>query len=250
MPYEATCPKGHRFQVVETNFGQRLSCPTCGEAFVVPDLSGRSQPSGAAGRPTVKIGMDPRRWINPDFVSGLSRSPLLKGRPLVAVGLVLVLLARGCDTLGKRATDRAAAKATVARDQFNDEWQKARLDLEAKIATIEEKSEPKAEDQKMLTDLKTQLAELPGRQAKAQRNSEAGTWRALDIKTRSTKANDQINGYWREMFFVFASMILAVGLLMVSWTADGAERWVSLIMLAIITVSIFIGGAAWIPMGR
>ena len=247
MPYEATCPKGHRFPVTEANFGQPVSCPTCGESFVVPDL--RSQPS-ATGPTAAKTGMEPRHWLGPDFACGLSGCPVLRGRPLVAIGLVLVLLARGCDTLGKRSVDRAVAKATAARDQFNDEWQKARLELEDKIATLAEKSEPKAEDQKTLSELRTQLNDLPSQEAKARRKFEAGTWRELDIKARTAKANDQINGYWREMFFVLASMVLAIGLLMVSWTAEGAERWVSLIMLAIITFSLYIGGTAWIPLGR
>ena len=58
--------------------------------------------------------------------------------------------------------------------------------------------------------------------------------------------NNRINGYWREIFFVFATVILAVGLLAVSWVAEGTERMVCLIMLAILTFSIYIGGAAWI----
>ena len=49
---------------------------------------------------------------------------------------------------------------------------------------------------------------------------------------------------------IFASIVLASGLLVVGWNADGAERWISLVMLAIITFSVYIGGLAWGPWGH
>ena len=58
--------------------------------------------------------------------------------------------------------------------------------------------------------------------------------------------NHKINGYWREFFFVFAAIVLSLGLLVVSWGAEGAERWITLMMLAIITSNLFVGGLAWV----
>ena len=48
------------------------------------------------------------------------------------------------------------------------------------------------------------------------------------------------------MLFVFGTIVLSFGLLIVSWTAQGAERWICLIMLAIITFSLYVGGIAWV----
>jgi uncharacterized membrane protein len=72
----------------------------------------------------------------------------------------------------------------------------------------------------------------------------------LDIAARTAKTDHTINGYWRELFFVFAAIVLALGLMVVSWGAEGAERWVTLMMLAIITFSLFIGGLAWTAIPR
>ena len=249
MTYEITCPQGHRLQVTEAHIGQSVNCPTCNESFTVPDLGGRGQPVMPAP-PDTKTGMDPKRWTVPDAASKLSRWSLVSGRPMVAVGLVLVLLARGCDGIGKRGLERADMKVKAAKEEFDDGWQTTRLDLERQVAVIEESKEPKAEEQKKLADLKSQLSDLDTRQAKARKAKESGDWRAMELNARTAKANYQINGYWREMFFVFASIVLSVGLLTVSWTAQGAERWVSLIMLAIITFSIYVGGTAWFPVGR
>ena len=37
MPFETTCPKGHRLQVSDSHLGQRIQCPACNESFVVND---------------------------------------------------------------------------------------------------------------------------------------------------------------------------------------------------------------------
>jgi len=62
--------------------------------------------------------------------------------------------------------------------------------------------------------------------------------------------DQKINGYGRELFFVFAATVLSLGLLIVSWGAEEAERWVTLMMLAIITFSLFVDGLAWITIPR
>lgn len=247
MSYECTCPKGHRLQVADAHVGERVSCPTCGESFVVPSASGKGQGSGGVPSPA-KNGSEGRGW-KPAIENGArwSFASLVAGRPMVAIGLMLVLFARGCDAVGRRGVERAEMKARAARDLFDEEWQGRRISLEDDIATLEEKKDPKA-DQKRVAELKTQLGEMPGRQAKERRSLESKEWRALDISARQAKVSHQINGYWREMFFVFATIVLATGLLVVSWSAEGAERWITLIMLAIVTVSVYIGGVAWIPL--
>jgi hypothetical protein len=251
MPYEATCPKGHRLQVTEGHFGQRVNCPTCGEAFVVPELGKAAASSTPPSQSAGKAGLDTRRWKpSLEMVSGLSQGGLWAGRPLVAVGLVLVLLVRGCDGVGQRGVQRAEGKVQAARDELADSYQTKRLQLEEKISERQDNSDPKAEDDPKLTDLKTQLADLAAREAKDRKKCERGAWRGLEINARTAKTNQQINAYWREIFFVFASILLAIGLLLVSWTAQGAERWLALGMLAILTASVFIGGAAWVPLPR
>ena len=92
------------------------------------------------------------------------------------------------------------------------------------------------------------LTELPAIQEREKKKAEAGPWRTLESNARSAMTSYQIDGYWRQIFFVFASIVLASGLLVVGWSAEGAERWISLVMLAIITFSVYIGGLAWMPM--
>ncbi len=237
MPYETTCPKGHRLQVSDAHLGQRIQCPACNESFIVPD---GSKPEAAA-----KAG-SAGTW-KPSFnvVSELNRLSLWLGRPMVAVGLILVLLSKGCDTVGKRGVDRAEAFVQKATDQFNDDWKLQQIELQNQIDDLKGRGDLKGDDQKKVDDLNRRLGELTAREAKERKVKESGEWRTLDVSARAGKTSYKINGYWRELFFVFASVVLSLGLLIVSWGAEGAERWVTLMMLVIITFSLFIGGAAW-----
>lgn len=52
--------------------------------------------------------------------------------------------------------------------------------------------------------------------------------------------------YWYQIYFILGSFFLMVGLLALAFTAQGAEKWVAYIMIAIITFSIYVGGFAWV----
>jgi hypothetical protein len=245
MPYEVTCPKGHRLQVTESHFGERVSCPTCGEAFVVPNL-GKAQAANFPPLPGSKPSAESRPWKAPfAAVSDFKRLPVWTGRPLVAVGLILVLFSRGCDVISQRNIARTAEKMASAVADFKETWEGKQLDIERAIKLERDKNEP---DQKKLESLDNDLKETRKKKDKAEEENQTRAWRSLKIGAREADSAYRINGYWRELFFVFSTITLAMGLLVVSWTAEGAERWVTLIMLAIITFSVFIGGIAWIPM--
>ncbi len=242
MPYETTCPKGHRLQVSDAHLGQRIQCPACNEFFVVPNGSRPQTPAPPAGPP---------RWnLSSDLAADLSRFSLLAGRPMVAIGLVLVLLSKGCDSISQRGVERADAVARRATEQFDEDVKGKELALQREIDDITARGEIKAEDRSKIDELKKRKSELAAATAKDRQARQAGEWRELESAARTAAMNHKINGYWREVFFVFAAIVLSLGLLIVSWGADGAERWITLMMLAIITFSVFVGGLAWTAIPR
>ncbi len=242
MPYETTCPKGHRLQVSDAHLGQRIQCPACNESFVVPDTGRPLSPA-----PPSRLG----GWkISSDLASDLNRFSLLAGRPMVAIGLVLVLLSKGCDAIGQRGVDRADAMKVRAVEKFDDGVKTRELDIQREIDEIAARGEVKPDDQKKIDDLNKRKADLAASAAKDRKARETGEWRELEIAAHTAITDHKINGYWRELFFVFAAIVLSLGLLVVSWGAEGAERWATLMMLAIITFSLFIGGLAWTAIPR
>ncbi len=239
MPYETTCPKGHRLQVSDAHLGQRIQCPACNESFIVPDGSRPQSPLPPSR---------PQRWkVAPDLASDLGRLSLLAGRPMVAIGLVLVLLSKGCDSISLRGVERAEAISQKAVAQFDDDLKAKELAIQREIDDINARGEVKSDEQKKIDELHKRGTDLAASSAKERKAKETSEWRELDIAARTAKTYHKINGYWRELFFVFAAIVLSLGLLVVSWGADGAERWITLMMLAIITFSLFVGGLAWTP---
>ena len=242
MPYETTCPKGHRLQVSDSHLGQKIQCPACNESFVVPD--GSRMPVPSPGR---------SRWkVSADRASDLARMARWTGRPMVAVGLLLVMLTKGCDAINMHNVPRAAVVAQTAVEQFEDDLQFKKQAIQNEIKGITGRDDGrtddlKADDKIKVDDLRKELANFDTQAAKDRGGTESGEWHDLKVAARNAKRTFTINSYWHELFFVFAAIVLLFGLLIVSWGTEGPERWVSLIMLAIITYSLFVSGLAWLP---
>ena len=173
MPFETTCPKGHRLQVSDAHLGQRIQCPACSEWFVVPDGSRAVSPPPPSR---------PQRWnISLGLGSDFGRFSLLAGRPMVAVGLVLVLLSKGCDAIGRRSVERADAMAQKAVEQFNDDVKAKELALQRESDEITSRGEAKPDDQKKLDDLHKRRTDLTASVAKDRTAKQNGEWRDLEI---------------------------------------------------------------------
>jgi len=282
MAHETVCPKGHRVQIAEEHFGRQVRCPTCNESFIAPNL-GEMASHGAPPVGASQGGSGARAWSLRGV--GTNRFSLAAGRPMLAVGLVLVLISRGCDTIGRRNVNAALAEKERAKLIFDNRLETERVEMQKKIDEIDDivedhrseevrrTREIAAEDdsarrtdlQKQLSDLQEawkeeeekdqkkreeltgELQKLADKHQRETRDFENEEYRELENAAEEVQATNQIRGYWRQVFFVFSSIILALGLLVVSWTADGAERWICLIMLAIITLSIYVGGVPWLP---
>ena len=63
---------------------------------------------------------------------------------------------------------------------------------------------------------------------------------------RNAEGNNTLWAFWRETAFVLGTVLLAVGLVAVGFSRTGPERWVCLVMLAIIVFSLYVGGIAWL----
>ena len=236
MPYETTCPKGHRLQVSDSHLGQRIQCPACNESFVVPDGS-RPPVAGPAGQARSAGTSRPTR------TSDLGRFSLLAGRPMVAVGLVLVLLSKGCDSISLHGVERAEAMAKKAVEQFDDDAKSKELDIQRQIDEIAARGEIKPDDQKKIDDLKKR-GSRPGRFLRQRSQGQRGgrvagignrrprgrppTTRSTAIGANCSSSSPRSCSRWDSWSSVGAR--------------EGAERWVTLMMLAIITFSLFVGG--------
>jgi hypothetical protein len=161
-------------------------------------------------------------------------------------GLMLVLLAKGCDSMASRYAARARAKAVQAPLDFQYNYDTQRLRLENERDEINEQKQITESDRARLDKIDTELDELKTEMEKDRRYYTRTSWRKLQYYADSAEASARMWGYWREVLFVFGSLVLSAGLLVVGLTGDAPQRWLALAMLAIIVFSLFIGGYAWV----
>ena len=65
------------------------------------------------------------------------------------------------------------------------------------------------------------------------------------IAAEDAGTNNRAWGYWRQIGFLFGTMTLAVGLLFVTPTTEGPERWICLVMLTVILYSVYASNSVW-----
>jgi hypothetical protein len=168
------------------------------------------------------------------------------GQPLMLVGLVLVLLAKGCDSVGNRYVQQLEAKLQLRQNEFQDKCDADRRKIQRQIEALREAGTDTEGEQAELSGLNEQLRVLEDQIENDREKLTVGEWQDLKKKGRDASAGTKVWGYYREAIFVFGTILLTIGLLAVGFTGEGAQRWICLIMLAIITFSLYVGGVAWI----
>ena len=168
------------------------------------------------------------------------------GQVLLVAGFLMVIGFKGCDAVSQRYAERVKAQSTLATREFNYEYEQRQARLELERDEINAKSELSEYDQSRLESIDESLVELQENRDKEQSRLRRTTWQRLQHAADTADANRQ---QWALMFtmgFVFGTMLLTVGLLIVGLTGEGAKGWICLGILGIIAFSLYVGGAAWI----
>lgn len=162
------------------------------------------------------------------------------GQPLLLIGFVLVLLSRGCDAVATHYAERVKAKALLTPSRFQDEWEQQKSLLDKQRQQLESRKNAGPADARQAEALNKEIEKLDERKKAEQAELRDGAWRALTIAARDANANNQVWSFWRESVFWLGTTIFALGLLVVGFTGDGPERWLCLVMLAIIVYALYV----------
>ena len=165
------------------------------------------------------------------------------GQILLLAGLIIMLLARGWDTVG----DRNAAASNLRVQEEMNEWQgdyeEEINDLRQEERELEQQENFDEDDQDRLAEIRREIRSVQRRQS-AEQESERARWTEMQRDARETQAENQLAKPWREGLFVFGTTLFALGLLGVGFTTEGPARWFCLVLLAIILFSMFFGSGA------
>lgn len=194
-----------------------------------------------------------RSWRGQLDPRSISRTPLNQvaqyGQVLLLLGLVLVVLSKGCDSIGNRYVSRLNSQYELVVNQFEDIYTEKQNQVKAEVAQLQQQigdEAPTPEQREKQIDLVDKSKEIEKQRSKAFAENQSTKWARLKIKSRDSAANNNMWGFWRECLFALGTLVLTVGLLTVGFNGQGADRWICLIMLAIVTFSIYVGGIAWV----
>lgn len=214
-------------------------------------------PSTVPRVPMAPTGVSPVRTSQPQMQPQLQRPAELgfaaaavkylrpAGVGLACVGLLLVLGARGCDLLARRYVARVTALATVEEQAFQQEWDKERRQFEADIEALRTKPNKTPGDDLRRQQYEDSLQQLNERKRKEQEELRNGRWADLQSAAATAGKDDDAWSFWRGLVFVFGTAVLLPGLLILAFTGSPPERWMSLVILAVIVFSLFVGGTPW-----
>lgn len=172
-------------------------------------------------------------WLNFDILA--YAKPV--AWPVLLVGLLLIIGSRGCSNLASLNVKRANAKLNLAVTEFQAEKNEALDDIRDRLQD--------AEDREVRDSLQEDLRKAQDKWEDDEKKREKDEWKELRRSANRAAADANMARYWHEMVFVLGTVLLMGGLVVVGATGVGAERWIALIMIAIITFSIFVVGWAW-----
>ena len=106
------------------------------------------------------------------------------GQPLLVMGLFLIVLTRGCDSMGQRHVARTLAQAKLAESDFQDEWDRQKAPIEQELNDLRARSDPSPADRSRLDSLTDQLRSLNDQKQAESNRLRAGPWRELNTAAR------------------------------------------------------------------
>ncbi len=220
-----SCPNGHQLNLRDEVIGKTIRCPSCAATFVAQSLDISVDPQDSVVAP-----LRSRRRASGGAKGMATALNNFVGRPLMYVGLLLVILGKGCDGLDARGVARTEALLVRAKYYFNTSFEK-KIDQ-----AIEEDDNERAENLRKLRD-------------KERKKLEKGEWKDLQESMAVASINYPIAAYWHKWLDLAGTVLLLCGLILVAILAQSSERWIAYIMIGIITFSIYVIGAGWIDVG-
>lgn len=262
MPIETVCPNGHRLQVLPEQIGAKVRCPTCQTVFVASPKRAETSPADTAsakpagdfrdeiprpasdsavtGRPVSSPGAE--AWAS--MLAGRNRV-LFGAQAVLGLGLLLVLSARGCDALTARSVVAQQSELKLAESRFDDTWEVKKQTLDDQLQDLMAKDNLTAGDRTEMESIRQKQKKLTEDMAKQRKENMRTTWHTLQINARDAEADAQSADYWHQWTFLIGTILLAFGLLVVGFNGVGAERWICLVILAILMFSVYVGGTVW-----
>lgn len=189
------------------------------------------------------------RWRERLTGRSLAGNPLAQivgfGQLFVLVGLVLVIAAKGCDEVGQHYITSSQATYLLAKNKLREEDNEDLHQLTKQNNRLEEKGLKQAlsdDEEEQQQSNREKMREISQKQEHQIEENDLRKWERIRIRAKDAPARYYWWAFWFESVFTLGTLILATGLLITGFSSKGPVRWMCLVLLAIVTFSIFIGG--------
>ncbi len=198
--------------------------------------SDKQKRGGSRRRETLRLG----RW-RPSQPTEVFKHLAFLGQPLLLVGLLVVIGARGCESAAMRYAERMASRVDVVEARSEAQWQRELAMAELRRRDLEAIEQPSSAEQKLLRDATAELQQLEEQREADLERRRSGEWNELTNAAREARAGVVIWNYWRTSIFWVGTLVLVAGALIVGFTGTGPERWMSLALIASILFGLYSG---------
>lgn len=158
-------------------------------------------------------------------------------KAFVALGLLLVFGVRGCETLSERYAARLVAKAEILPAQFDADWEARKQAIAVRRDNITEQGLQRDVE---IEKLQTELSQLNTKLQTERERLAKDHWQALQSAARSATASHTIWNFWRELLFLPAAVLLALGLFRLGLGSDAPDRWLCWGLLLLLAYALLI----------
>lgn len=203
-----------------------------GSTAAPPPQPARESRAARAGQQLGKAATATAAWTQ-------SLRQRLQGGSIILLGLLLVLLARGCESISERGVARSKARAKLAVADFESYYASRRAALETQRKALQEDG-GRFQD---LTAVENRITELDEQEAKEKDKLQDGRWLRLDEAAKTAQDRHDAASYWRQWLLLAGAAVLTFSLcgVLVS-DADAPQRWLAVVLLAILLWSLLVGG--------
>ena len=159
---------------------------------------------------------------------------LLIAKTLIAVGLALIILARGCDSLEQRYAESLSGQLELMKAEFDASWDTKNEELSERRDELQAKGNRSASENSELQTITSDLQNISSDEQKEKTVQQRDVWIPLEKNASKAASSRKVHAFYTEILFLLSAMILCTGLVVVSMVGEGHQRWVTLLLLGII----------------
>lgn len=153
------------------------------------------------------------------------------GYAIMLLSLMFMMTMRGCTSVAARNEVRVQQHLRYVQSEFDRAAREKIQPLAEELRTLEESS---SASQSRISSLQEDLSLATKKSREEKQLLESGEWADLETSIVSASATRATLGFYTQMGFLVASLALLLGLFTLAIFGQTPERWLSLIMVAVL----------------